>query len=120
MARKDEDEVDSFPFDRPHWVIAVSFPVEFLDRKDALMKDVERAADMRGGAFSMMSQPAPGFVGKPGYETFSFAVAFEAGDENLQGFKHMICRDLGKYGVSTHFDPEDIIFPAPQERCGLR
>jgi len=102
---------DDHPFDRAHWIVGVSFPVEHLADKDAILAEVGRLAERRGGVVEMTSYPAAEFLGRPGYDTFGAAVAFEAGDVNADGFILLAQERLAARGVRIEFDPEEVFAP---------
>lgn len=106
---------DNFPFDRPHWTVSVSFPLEHLARQKEIEARVSELAESRGGTISMSSQPTAEFAGREGYRTFGFAVVFEAGDANADGFIRLVQGALAAYGVSVEHDPEDVTYPAEED-----
>ena len=79
---------------------------------------------MRGGASAGRCWPTPAFCGRPGYETFGAAIAFEAGDANGDNFAHIIGQRMAEVfaadglkaeEVGVSFDPEDVTYPAPED-----
>jgi hypothetical protein len=129
MPNSDNEPVDNFPFDRPHWTISVSFPVRLLPSKDRIFSAVEDYAQMRGGASAGRCWPTPAFCGRPGYETFGVAIAFEAGDANGKDFAWSVRKRMAENcpsdglnadDVLVSFDPEDVTYPAPEDSYSNR
>lgn len=124
MPNSDNEPVDNFPFDRPHWTISVSFPVKLLPSKDRILAAVEDYAQTCGGAPAGRCWPIPEFCGRPGYDTFGVAIAFEAGDANGKDFAGLIRKRIAEKcssdglnadDILVSFDPEDVTYPAPED-----
>ena len=109
--------MEDHPFDKPHCIVSVSFPLEYLARSPFLGAQVDKMSEERGGTQIGPCVPLPEFAGREGYKTFGFAVAFEAGDANTEGFIGAVAEGLAAFGVTTEFNPEDITYPAEPERA---
>lgn len=96
---------DDFPFDRPHWLVSVSFSAEHLAQKDAIEHQLEMIAASRGGSPYMSSSSST---------DFGFSYAFEAGDANTNGFIHLVQSKLAGFNPEVTFDAEDVTYPAEE------
>jgi len=117
--RDADTEADGFPFDRAHVHVDVSFPLARISRRADLFAEVGRRARMFGGAPAMASEPAPGFAGLPGYETFGMSVAFEAGDANVHGFLQSVAAAMARDGVTVSHDPSGVVHPSEDDAPGI-
>lgn len=113
---------DNYPFDRDHWMVDVSFPVSLLGDKEAVLGEVDRLAESRGGRPYMRVEPAPGYVGKPGFDTFGCSIAFEAHDANTESFVRLVQSKLSHLGATVSFDPDTVFGPdeEPEASTGPR
>lgn len=106
---------NEYPFDRDNVQVDVSFPVAAISRKDDLFGKVRELATRFGGRESGNSEPMPEFMGKPGFDTFGMAVAFEAGDVNIETFIDRVENFLGHEGATVQFDPENVLSAAEDD-----
>jgi hypothetical protein len=120
---------DYFPFDRPHWLVEVSFPIGLLPMKDKILDAVEEDAEKKGAARGCRIWPKPDFSGRPGYDTFSTTIAFEEGDANVADFVRGIGQRMAEVfaadGLKTEevrvsFNPEDVTYPTPEDSYSKR
>ena len=101
------EDGEDFPYDRPHWLVSVSFSGEHLYQKDALQHQLEMIAASRGGSPYMGSST-------PSTGEFGWSFAFEAGDANTDGFIHLVQTKLAGFNPEVTFDEEDITYPAEE------
>ena len=104
----------NFPFDRPFWIVNVSFPARCAPPKrpacaSQLLRRAEALASHYGGSPYMMSRDSD--MTQPG-ATFGVALAFEAGDANTATAINRIRAAFSGHGVDVSFDPDEITYPA--------
>lgn len=105
---------EPYPFDRPFWIVSVSFPARHAPPKlpphrSRLLRRAEAIAAQCGGSPYVYSHTSDmEAIGA----TFSTALAFEAGDTNAYTAMRRIAGAFKGHGVAIDFDPEDVTYPA--------
>ena len=99
---------DNYPFNRPHWLISVNYPVSQIAEKATLLASVQQLAEFLRGRLARISEPPAELMGTPGYETFGITFAFEWRATNAHVFLHQA---IQLPDAIVEFDPGDVKAP---------